>query len=172
MVKASPDVRRRLLFFGAWPVSAARQGDAMSTSVPVNYASAGSAGTARDPAYQAYQILHVAFTIAPIIAGLDKFFHLLVNWDMYLAPVVNRILGGHGHAFMLAVGVIEIVAGLGVALMPRLFGYVVCAWLLGIVVNLLLVPAFYDIALRDFGLALGALALARLAQSVPSARVA
>jgi len=115
-----------------------------------------------DPAYQAYQILHVAFIIAPIIAGIDKFLHLLVNWDQYLAPVVSRILGGHGHAFMLVVGVIEIIAGIGVAWRPRWFGYVVCAWLLGIIINLLLIPGFYDIALRDLGLALCALALARL----------
>ncbi len=73
------------------------------------------------PAYQAYQILHLAFVVAPIVAGVDKFFHLLVNWDLYLAPLVNRILGGHGHAFMLVVGVIEIVAGFGVAFRPRIF---------------------------------------------------
>ena len=122
------------------------------------------------PAYQAYQILHFAFVVAPVLAGLDKFFHLLVNWDKYLAPIVNRILGGHGHAFMLVVGVIEIVAGIGVALWPRLFAYVVCAWLLGIIVNLLLIPGYYDIALRDLGLALGALALARLSHEFASAR--
>jgi hypothetical protein len=115
-----------------------------------------------DPVYQAYQILHVAFVVAPIVAGLDKFFHLLVNWDMYLSPFVNRLVGGHGHQFMLVVGVIEVVAGIGVALWPRIFSYVVAAWLLGIIVNLLLVPGFYDIALRDLGLMLGALALGRL----------
>jgi hypothetical protein len=120
-----------------------------------------------DPAYQAYQILHFAFTVAPILAGADKFFHLLTNWDNYLAPVVNNVLGGHGHQFMLVVGVIEIVAGIGVALWPRVFSYVVAAWLAGIIVNLLLIPAsstmpHYDIALRDLGLCLGALALARL----------
>ena len=115
-----------------------------------------------DPSYQAYQILHVAFVAAPILAGIDKFFHVLVNWDIYLAPIVNRILGGHGHQFMLAVGVIEIVAGIGVLLKPKIFAYVVAAWLLGIIVNLLLVPGFYDIALRDLGLCLGALALGRL----------
>src|SRR4051812_47595249 len=93
-----------------------------------------------DPVYQAYQTLHVAFVVAPIIAGLDKFFHLLVNWDMYLAPFVNRLIGGHGHQFMLFVGVVEIIAGIGVALKPRIFAYVVAAWLLGIIVNLLLVP--------------------------------
>jgi len=118
----------------------------------------------RRPAHQAYQILRLGFTVAPIVAGADKFFHLLVNWDQYLAPFINNLLGGHGHEFMLAVGVIEIVAGIGVALKPRIFGYVVTAWLLGIVVNLLLTGQYFDIALRDFGLALGALALARLSQ--------
>ena len=120
-----------------------------------------------DPGYQAYQILHLGFTVAPILAGADKFFHLLVNWDNYLPPVMNSLLAGHGHTFMLIVGVIEIVAGIGVALRPRIFAYVVAAWLLGIIVNLLLFPpshpyAHYDVALRDLGLLLGALALARL----------
>src|SRR5215204_5154413 len=80
-----------------------------------------SDSAASDPAYQAYQILHVGFTVAPILAGADKFFHLLVNWDNYLPPVVNSLLAGHGHTFMLIVGVIEIVAGIGVALRPRIF---------------------------------------------------
>lgn len=114
------------------------------------------------PSYQAYQILHVAFTIAPILAGLDKFLGLLTNWDQYLAPVVNRTLGGHGHEFMLAVGVIEIIAGVGVLIKPKIFAYIVGVWLLGIIVNLLLIPGYFDIALRDLGLALGAFALARL----------
>lgn len=112
---------------------------------------------------QAYQILHIGFTIAPIVAGLDKFFHLLVNWDQYLAPTVARMLPFDGHTFMLIVGVIEIVAGLLVWFKPRIGGYVVMAWLWGIILDLLLVPGYYDIALRDFGLSLGALALARLA---------
>jgi hypothetical protein len=120
-----------------------------------------------DPARQAYLLLWLGFIAAPLIAGVDKFFHLLVNWDDYVAPVVNRILGGHAHGFMLGAGVVEIVAGIGVALWPRVFSYVVAAWLLGIIVNLLLFPpshplAHYDVALRDFGLLLGALALARL----------
>jgi hypothetical protein len=120
-----------------------------------------------DPAYQAYRILHIGFIVAPILAGVDKFFHLLVNWDNYLAPVLNRALAGHGHAFMLVVGVIEIVAGIGVALRPRIFSYVVAAWLLGIIGNLLLIPPshtmpHYDVALRDFGLFLAAVALGRL----------
>src|SRR4051812_33062177 len=95
------------------------------------------------PAYQAFVILRLGFTVAPIIAGADKFFHKLVDWDMYLAPVVDRVLHGHGHAFMLVVGVIEIIAGIGVALMPRIFSYVVALWLLGIIVNLLCVPGFF-----------------------------
>jgi len=132
-------------------------------AVGTGNAAFGSEVTSR-PAYQGYQILHLAFTIAPILAGADKFFHVLVNWDKYLAPLVNQMLGGHGHQFMLAVGVIEIVAGIGVALKPRIFGYVVAAWLMGIVVNLLLCGQYFDIALRDFGLVLGALALARLSQ--------
>jgi hypothetical protein len=112
---------------------------------------------------QAYQILHIGFIIAPIVAGLDKFFHLLVNWDQYLAPTVARMLPFDGHTFMLIVGVIEIVAGLLVWFKPRIGGYVVMAWLWGIILDLLLVPGYYDVALRDFGLSLGALALARLA---------
>lgn len=116
------------------------------------------------PSYQAFQILRLGFTVAPIVAGLDKFFQLLVNWDQYLPAFVNNLTGGHGHELMLAVGVIEIVAGLGVAFKPRLFAYVVAAWLLLIVVNLLMIPGYFDVALRDFGLALGAFALARLSQ--------
>jgi uncharacterized membrane protein YphA (DoxX/SURF4 family) len=123
-----------------------------------------SGATLSRPSYQAYQILHLGFTVAPILAGADKFFHWLTNWDQYLAPFINNLLGGHGHEFMLVVGVIELVAGIGVALKPRVFAYVVAAWLIGIVVNLLLSGHYYDIALRDFGLALGALALARLSQ--------
>src|SRR3712207_5400827 len=114
------------------------------------------------PGRQAYQILHLGFTVAPILAGLDKFFNLLVNWEQYLPPFVNNLTGGHGQELMYAVGVIEVVAGLGVWFKPKVFAYVVSAWLLLIVVNLLLIPGYFDVALRDFGLALGALALARL----------
>ena len=119
---------------------------------------------AASPSRQAYQILRFGFTVAPILAGLDKFFHLLVNWDQYLPPVVNNLTGGRGHQLMLVVGVIEVIAGLGVAFKPRIFAYVVCAWLLLIIVNLLMIPGYFDVALRDLGLALGALALARLSQ--------
>ncbi|MFN2542176.1 MAG: hypothetical protein ABR514_08425 [Chthoniobacterales bacterium] len=116
-------------------------------------------------ARQAFQILRFGFTVAPILAGLDKFFHLLTDWDKYLSPMANNVLGGHGHEFMLVVGVIEIVAGIGVLLKPRVFAYIVAIWLLLIIVNLLSIPGYYDVALRDLGLLLGALALGRLSQS-------
>jgi len=115
------------------------------------------------PSYQAYQILQIAFVVAPVIAGADKFFHVLVNWDQYLSPIVTRMLPVSGHTFMLGVGVIEIVAGLLVAFMPAIGGAVVGFWLCGIILNLLSIPAYFDIALRDLGLALGAFALSRLA---------
>src|ERR1051325_9390193 len=116
-------------------------------------------------ARQALMILRFGFTVAPILAGLDKFFDLLVDWDKYLSPLANNVLGGHGHQFMMAVGVVEIVAGIGVALKPRVFAYIVAIWLLLIILNLLSIPGYYDVALRDLGLLLGALALGRLSQS-------
>jgi hypothetical protein len=124
--------------------------------------SAASHAGEHSPSYQAFRILHLGFTVAPILAGLDKFFHLLVNWDQYVPAFVNGLTGGRVHELMFAVGVIEVVAGIGVALRPRLFSYVVAAWLWVIILNLLLIPGYFDIALRDFGLSLGALALGRL----------
>ena len=116
-----------------------------------------------DPAFQAFVLLRIGFTVAPILFGLDKFVNWLVDWEIYLAPEINDLVPGNAHQAMLAVGVIEIVAGLVVALRPRFGGYLVAAWLGGIIVNLLLQADFYDVALRDFGLLLGALSLARLA---------
>lgn len=113
-------------------------------------------------AREAYWILLLGFTAAPILAGLDKFFHLLADWDKYLAPVADTLVGGYGTTLMMVVGVVEIVAGIGVWFRPRFFSYVVAAWLGGIILNLLLIPGFFDVALRDFGLLLGALALGRL----------
>jgi hypothetical protein len=115
-------------------------------------------------AYQAYLILYAGFIVAPLLAGADKFFHLLVNWDQYLAPRIAGVLPVGAHSFMLIVGAIEMVAAALVALKPRVGAYVVAVWLWGIVVNLLLIPGYYDVALRDFGLSLGALALGRLAE--------
>ena len=119
----------------------------------------------RDPRYQAFSLLRLAFTVAPIAFGLDKFFNVLVHWPNYLAPWINDIAPGSGQDFMYFVGVIEIIAGVAVALKPRYGAYLVAGWLAGIVINLLTVSGFYDIALRDFGLMLAALTLARLASA-------
>jgi hypothetical protein len=126
--------------------------------------------TCSHPSHQAYQILHLGFTVLPILAGLDKFFGILADWDRYLAPLFPQVLGVSPETFMSIVGVTEIVAGLVVFFKPRLGGYLVMLWLWGIILNLLLIPGYYDIALRDFGLSLGALSLARLAVAaeVPS----
>ena len=123
-----------------------------------------------NPAYQAYLTLRVGFVLAPILFGLDKFTNLLADWPSYLAPAVDRLVPGSAHSAMLAVGVIEIVAGLVVAVRPKVGGYQVAAWLAGIITNLLLLGDRYDVALRDFGLLLGALALARLATAFGRAR--
>jgi len=116
-----------------------------------------------DPAYQAFLLLRIAFTVAPILFGLDKFFNVLVDWEIYLAPWINDILPGSATTGMHLVGVVEIAAGVLVALKPRYGAYVVAAWLGGIILDLLTYSGYYDIALRDFGLMLGALTLARLA---------
>jgi hypothetical protein len=116
-----------------------------------------------DPVFQAFTLLRIGFTVAPILFGLDKFFHVLVDWDRYLAPELTDLFDAQAHTLMYAVGAIEIVAGLVVAFRPRFGGYLVAAWLAGIIINLLLIGDYYDIALRDFGLLLAALTLARLA---------
>src|SRR5215475_3780208 len=120
-----------------------------------------------DPAYQAFWLLRIGFTVAPIVFGADKFAHLLTNWDKYLAPWVSNLLPGTPHQIMYGVGLIEIAAGLAVLVKPRLGGYVVAAWLLGIIVNLVSIHGYYDVAVRDFGLLLAALTLARLAKAFP-----
>ena len=117
----------------------------------------------RDAGYHAFLVLRVAFAVAPIAFGLDKFFNVLVDWPLYLAPWINDVMPGTGQEFMYLVGGVEILAGVLVAIKPRYGAPLVAAWLAGIIVNLLTVPGFYDVALRDFGLLLGALALARLA---------
>jgi len=117
-----------------------------------------------DRGHQAFRILQVAFVVAPILAGFDKFFYLMTNWSIYLSPMALKVIDGHDRAFFAIVGVVEIIAGLGVLFKPRLFAYVVSAWLLLIVLNLLMTGHHFDIALRDIGLMLGALALGKLAQ--------
>jgi len=117
----------------------------------------------RDPRYHAFALLRVAFTVALIAFGIDKFFNVLVDWPTYLAPWIDDIVPGSGQDFMYVVGAIEILAGVVVALKPRYGAYVVAAWLGAIIVSLLTYSGFYDVALRDVGLMLGALTLARLA---------
>jgi len=117
-----------------------------------------------DRGYQAFRILQVAFVIAPLVAGFDKFFYLLTNWSQYLSPMALQMVDGHDRAFFAIVGVIEVIAGMGVLFKPKIFAYVVSLWILGIVINLLMVGHFYDLILRDIGLMLSAFALGKLAQ--------
>ena len=120
--------------------SCAQAGNAGVSVVPTTTA------LAQDPSLQAFWALRVGFTIAPILAGLDKFFHWFVDWDQYVAPGIADLVGGNAHAFMLVVGVVEIVAGIGVAIRPRIFAYVVSAWLLGIIATVLMLLACLAIA--------------------------
>jgi hypothetical protein len=115
--------------------------------------------------HQAYMLLRVAFTAVPIIAGLDKFFNILTMWPQYLAPTFDVF--NNAYTTMMVVGVIEIIAGIGVWFKPKIFSYIVALWLLGIILNLLILSDFYDIILRDLGLLLGALALGRLSRIYP-----
>lgn len=124
----------------------------------------GEAGATRTaPADQAFLLLRTVFAVAPVVFGLDKFLGVLTNWDKYLAPWVDRLVPGTTHQAMLAVGVVEILAGVLVALRPAIGAYVVALWLAGIIVNLVSMGAYLDVALRDFGLLVSALALGRLA---------
>lgn len=116
-----------------------------------------------DPGYQAFTLLRIGFALAPILFGLDKFFDVMVDWEIYLAPWINDIVPGNATEAMYMVGIVEIAAGIAVAVKPRYGAYLVAAWLGGIIVNLLTLSGYYDIALRDFGLLLGALTLGRLA---------
>jgi uncharacterized membrane protein YphA (DoxX/SURF4 family) len=122
-------------------------------------------GELKDPAFQAFALLRTVFTVAPILFGLDKFFDILTDWNQYLAPWINDIVPGDATTAMEIVGVVEIAAGILVAVAPRIGAYVVALWLAGIIVNLLTIPGYYDVALRDFGLMVAALALGRLAQA-------
>jgi hypothetical protein len=115
-----------------------------------------------DPCYQAYRVLQFVFVVAPILAGIDKFCYLLTNWSVYISPYVMNLIGGHHRAFMGVIGVIEIIVGIGVAVRPRIFSYIVAIWLLLIIINLLGSGRYFDIALRDFGLMLAAFSLGRL----------
>jgi uncharacterized membrane protein len=135
----------------------------MAAPTSVSSRSPVGALLAAEPSRQAFMLLRTVFTVAPIVFGLDKFANLLVDWPRYLAPRIDTLVPGTGQQAMYAVGVVEILAGLAVAIRPRYGALLVTAWLAGIIVNLLLIPAYYDIALRDFGLLVAALALSRLA---------
>jgi len=130
----------------------------MTSTTPTAASLIGTSGPDR-----AFFLLRTVFVVAPIAFGLDKFVEVLTEWDGYLAPWINDLVPGDAHAAMLTVGVIEIVAGLAVAVVPRYGALLVAAWLAGIIVNLVSMGEFYDVALRDFGLLVGALALAALA---------
>ncbi|MBP9116343.1 MAG: hypothetical protein KBF89_08410 [Acidimicrobiia bacterium] len=119
--------------------------------------------TSREPSVQAFWILRIGFTAAPILFGIDKFTHILTNWDKYLAPEFSDLFNAKAHTLMYIVGVIEIVAGIVVFIQPKFGGPLVAIWLAAIIVNLLIMANYYDVALRDFGLFLAALALFRLA---------
>jgi hypothetical protein len=118
----------------------------------------------REPAFQAFSILRAGFSALPILAGTDKFFHVLTNWNQFLAPVLQSLVRGHVRGFMNLVGLFEIAAGFLVAVRPRLGSAVVGFWLCGIIVNLVLIPGYFDIVLRDLGLAVCALAFYRLSR--------
>lgn len=135
----------------------------MATRVDTVPTRSAAADAWSDPTYQAFRALQVGFVAAPILAGADKFLNILTDWTQYLWPGMTDLLGLSPAAFMGIVGVVEIVAGIVVAVKPRFGGYLVAAWLGGIILNLLLLGDFFDIALRDLGLAIGAFALARLA---------
>ena len=125
----------------------------------------GTGNKPEDGAHEAYFLLRTVFTVAPILFGLDKFAEILTDWDKYLAPWINDLVPGSSHQAMMMIGVIEIVAGILVAVRPKIGGYVVALWLAGIIVNLVSMGEYYDVALRDFGLFVAAVALARLATS-------
>lgn len=137
----------------------------MAHTLSIDEKTHAPAATLSEPRYQAYQILHWGFVAAPLLAGADKFTNLLTKWADYLSPTFASLSPFSPQRTMTLIGLVEVVAGILVALKPRVGAYVVAAWLAGIILNLLLLGRFYDVALRDFGLCLGALALGRLSES-------
>ncbi|GAA2588955.1 DoxX family membrane protein [Actinomadura fulvescens] len=140
----------------------------MTAQSPTSVPRSSGRGALADPGYQAYLVLRVVFTVAPIAFGLDKFTGLLADWPAYLAPWIDDLVPGTAQQAMYASGVVEIVAGLVVAAAPRFGGLLVAAWLTGIIINLLTLGDFHDVALRDAGLLAGAVALFRLAAGRPA----
>ncbi len=159
--KTSPPGRHEGKYTGPlilWFRASDYEGPHMSSHSSTENALLGKTGADR-----AFFLLRTVFVVAPIAFGLDKFVEILTDWDKYLAPWINDIVPGNAHQAMLIVGVIEILAGLLVAIAPRCGSLLVAAWLTGIIINLVTLGDFYDVALRDFGLLVGALALAALA---------
>ena len=113
----------------------------------------------RSASERVVSLLKITYGIVPIVAGADKFMHLLVNWDQYLAPVIADMIPFSAHTFMLIVGVIEIIAGIIVLVKPKIGSLIVCIWLLGIAINLLLTGKYFDVAVRDIVMAIGAFSL-------------
>jgi hypothetical protein len=149
---------------GSSTVSTARHANGTTTATTT----ASGAADLANPAFQAFWLMRIGFTVAPIVFGLDKFTDWLTNWDKYLAPQFSDWAHLQPHTAMLIVGVIEIVAGVVVFVVPKFGGYLVAVWLAAIIVNLAVIGGYWDIALRDFGLLLAALALARLASAFPA----
>src|SRR4051794_36698558 len=143
----------------------------LSPHRPVS-AAVSDTGAVAHAGLQVFWVLRIGFTVLPILFGLDKFANVLTDWTRYLAPQIDSIVPGTAHQAMLAVGVVEIVAGLVVAVLPRFGGPLVALWLAGIILNLLLLGNYYDVALRDFGLLVAALGLSRLAWAFHPARAA
>lgn len=139
-----------------------------SHTVARSSAAASTSADIDNPVFQSFWLLRIAFTVAPILFGADKFAHVMTNWDKYLAPEFVDLLNVQAHTLMYVVGAIEIVAGLVVLARPRFGAFLVAAWLVGIIVNLAMIGGYYDVALRDFGLFLAALTLARLATVFPN----
>lgn len=128
--------------------------------------------TGKDPGYQGFRILQFIFVIAPLLAGLDKFANLLTDWSQYLSPWMLQMIPLKAKTFMIMVGIVEIIAGIGVAFKPKVFSYIVVLWLLAIVVQLFISGQYLDIALRDIGLMLSALALGRLSHKYAKSKTA
>ncbi len=118
----------------------------------------------QDYGHLAYQFLQVGFIVLPIVAGLDKFFHLLTDWSQYLSPFISKMVHYHDSQFMIFVGIVEIAVGIGMIIVPRICAFIAAGWLGLIVINLVLLGHFWDIALRDIGLGLSAIALGMLSQ--------
>jgi len=131
-----------------------------------------SAAVRSDPRYQAFVLLRIGFTLLPLVMGIDKFFNSLTNWPQYLADWIDNIIPGTAQQLMYVVGGVEILAAIIVAIRPRVGAYIVAAWLAGIIINLVSYGEWYDIAVRDFGLMLGALTLGRLASVYDRRRTA